>query len=97
MRRNKIKIIHSHSEYEPIRMLLQIAIANNNANGDEFIKIVVRDAQGLARKSVTRYQIDDRLYVYSSEFSRFDRDQLFAMNPNSLKVTDLRAMLKFFE
>lgn len=92
-----IKIIRSRSEYEPIRVLLQIAIANKNANGDEFIKIVVRDAQGLVRKSVTRYQIDDRLYVYSSELSRFERTRLLAMNPNRLKIADLRAMLKFFE
>ena len=93
----KVKIIRSNTEYEPIRILLQIAIANRNANGDEFIKIVVRDAQGLVRKSVTRYQIDDRLYVYSSEFSHFDRTRLLAMNPEHLKKADLRAMLKFFE
>ena len=93
----KVKIIRSHAEYEPIRVLLQIAIANRNANGDEFIKIVVRDAQGLVRKTVTPYQIDDRLYVYSSEFSRFDRARLLAMNPDRLKISDLRAMLKFFE
>lgn len=93
----KIKIVRSHAEYEPIRMLLQIAIASRNTNGDEFIKIVVRDAQGLVRKTVSRYEIDDRLYVYSSEFSRFDRTRLLAMNPDRLKISDLRAMLKFFE
>lgn len=93
----KIKIIRSHAEYEPIRMLLQIAIASRNPSTDEFIKIVVRDAQRLARKTYTRYQIDHRLYIYSSEFSRFDRLRLLDMNPDSLKMKDLKAMLKFFE
>ena len=93
----KIKVVRSHAEYEPIRMLLQIAIASRNTNGDEFIKIVVRDAQCLVRKTAARYQIDHRLYVYSSEFSRFDRTRLLAMDPDHLKMTDLRAMLKFFE
>ena len=93
----EIRIIRSHSEYEPIRVLLRIALANRNANGNEFIKIMVRDAQGLARNTVTRYQIDHRLYVYSSELSRFDRIRLLEMDPEHLKNTDLHAMLKFFE
>lgn len=93
----KIRIIRSHTVYEPIRVLLENALTNRNANKDEFIKIMVRDAQGLAQKTVTRYQIDHRLYVYSSEFSRFDRTRLLAMDPEHLKISDLRAMLKFFE
>lgn len=93
----KIKIIRSHAEYEPIRVLLQIALANRNTNGNEYIKIMVRDAQGLVRKTVTRYQIDHRLYVYSSELSRFDRVRLLKMDPEHLKSADLNAMLKFFE
>lgn len=93
----KVNIVRSHKEYEPIRMLLQIAIAEGDANGEEFIKIVVRDAQGLVRKRVTRYEVDHRLYVYSSEFSHFNRTRLLAMDPDHLRISDLRAMLKFFE
>lgn len=93
----KLKIIRSKMEYEPIRMLLGIAIASGNANGDEYIKIMVKDAQGLAQKTVTRYQIDHRIYIFSSEFSRFDRNRLLAMDPEHLSISDLRAMLKFFE
>lgn len=92
----KIKIIRSHEDYAPIRSLLQVAIENKDANSVEFIKIVVRDAQRLVRNEDSRYTVDRRLYVFSSELSRLERSRLEAMNPDRLTLNNLRMMLKFF-
>lgn len=93
----KIKIIRSHNEYAPLRSLLKIALESGNANGDEFIKIVVRDAQRLVRDNNSRYQVDRRLYVYSSELSKIQRSKLEAMNPDHLRLQDLREIFNFLK
>lgn len=92
----KVRIVRSHAEYAPIRSLLRIAIDSRNANGDEFIRIVVRDAKRLVYDANSRYDVDRRLYVYSSELSRLNRRKLDAMNPDNLSLRDLREILKYF-
>lgn len=84
-------------EFVPIRTLLNLALKDISSYHDEYISIMVHDAQEMIRDRSYRYRANKRVYKYSSYLSVSSREVITSMNPNRLGESEYRKLLKIFE
>ncbi len=93
----KVRILHYRSEFSSIMELLMVAINNYEQYEDTFIRIIVKDAKIIANERTYCDKVNRRVFLYSSELSKFDRRQLLSMDENNLQKTDYESILSFFK
>lgn len=93
-----IRITHyTREEFLPIRSLLHVAIEEFATYQDEYIGIMVHDAQKMIEDSTYRYRANKRVYRYSSYISKYDRAVIKSMDVQHLTKDDYIKLLSIFE
>ena len=93
-----IHITHyTKEDFLSIRTLLHIAVEEYSTYHDEYIAVIVRDAQLLIKDNDYRYRANKRVYRYSSFISKRARPLITSMNPNHLTKEDYIKLLSLFE
>lgn len=93
----KYQVIHSKDEFVQIRSLLYIAVHEYSTYHDEYIKIMVHDAQEMISNRDYRFRANKRIYHYSSFLSRKCPSLIQSMKPEHLGREEYIKLLDFFE
>lgn len=85
------------NKYEPIRMMLRMAVERESIRQNEYITTMVRDAI-VVRKSPDQIRSISRVtYSYSVVLGRSSEHVIEGMTPGRLSKEDIQKLLAFFD
>lgn len=88
--------MYRFDEYEPMRVVLRIAVERKQIDREGLIKTVVRDAQIVRLHPDRARTIERSTYRYSVALGRSRETFLDRMSPERLSEQDVRQLLDFF-
>lgn len=85
------------NKYEPIRMMLRMAVERESIRRNEYITTMVRDAIVVQKSPEQIRSISRVTYSYSVALGRSSEHVIKGMTPESLSKEDIQKLLAFFE
>lgn len=88
--------MYRFDEYEPLRVVLRIAVEEKHIDREGLIKTVVRDAQIVRREPNRVRTIERSTYRYSVALGRSRVPFLDGIKPDHISEQDIHNLLDFF-